>query len=149
MSNVPVIITINLPPSLKTLKQNKSLVYNSTRIIKILNNIIDDSVEVYYNTFNEDEIEILLNLMDNDRRVFIFYKQQFERSYIYLGEMSQIVELENLRNGDVRYFNFYLDEKYYFKIPQKTDCCKKDILKHLGYSQNNINLKNNIIDLKD
>lgn len=157
-SSVPVLFILDLKPVVKTVKNKnnpKELnldIYKSNRVLK---NLYNNSIEIYYNTSDIDELDIFSNLFTNDRDVHIFYRKYITEAYTYLGKMSELslINYKN-KNDDSKYFNILIDKSYNYKIPNKTNNKKLDILEYLGFtnlSNNELQKINNetIVDLND
>lgn len=157
-SSVPVLFILDLKPVVKTVKNANNAkelnldIYKSNRVLK---NLYNNSIEVYYNTSDIEELDIFSNLFTNDRDVYIFYRKYITESYTYLGKMSELslINYKN-RNDNSKYFNVLIDKSCNYKIPNKTNDKKLDILEYLGFTNlNNNELKkiNNqtIFDLND
>lgn len=157
-SSIPVLFILDLKPTIKTVKNAdnpKELnldIYKSNRVLR---NLYNNSIELYYNTSDIYELDILSNLFTNDRDVHIFYRKYNTESYTYLGKMNELslINYKN-RNDDSKYFNILIDKSYNYKIPNKTNNKKLDILEYLGFtnlSNNELQKINNetIVDLND
>jgi hypothetical protein len=152
----PILFLLDLKPNIKTNKnkynpkQLKLDIYKSNRI---LSNLYNDSVEVYYNTCDEDELDMLSNLFTNDRPVHIFYRKYITESYTYLGDMSELSIIDYNNVDEYKYFNILIDKSYNHKIPILTSNKKNDIIKYLGYNltQDELSIFYNetIFDLND
>lgn len=155
MCSCPVLFILDIKPTIKTHKLNNNQfnldIYKS---IRILNNICNNSIEIYYNTNKKNDIELLLNLLNDDRTVHIFYRNYNNESYTYIGDLSEISLLEyNNVTSDYKYFNMLIDKVYNHKIPKLSTCYKNDIIKYLKYNLSNNELellkKETLIDLND
>ncbi len=155
MTDEPIVLILDIKPTIKTVKVNKSeLKLDVLKSIRILNNVINDTTEIYYNTNNKNEIEILLNLLDNQRTVNIFYRKYVTEPYTYIGDLSELslIEYKNI-NDDYKYFNILINKTCDYKLPHFKISYKYDIIKYLKYTLSNKQIeflnKENIIDLKD
>ena len=150
----PVLFFIDLRPVVKTNKTNNNLKLDVFKSIRILNNIYDNSLEIYYNTNNNNDIEQLANLIYDNRKVHIFYRKYVNESYIYLGNLSEISLLEYKDvNEYFKYFHILIETAYNYKIPRTTNSYKNDILRHLNYYLSSNELKSiekeRLVDLND
>ena len=135
---MPVIITITYQP------------YNYHFFDRILHNIFIDEYEVFYSGQNKGELDYqLINCVNNNERIDIYYRDKSNKPFIYLGvanntniiqnrqvpigEDSQINDrlklhmiVRNFNNTVVPSNNFNGSGKY-----------KKDVLVHSGLLNNN------------
>lgn len=154
--SAPILFLFELKPNIKTNKdkynpkQLKLDIYKSNRI---LSNLYNDSIEIYYNTCDENELDMLSNLFTNDRPVHIFYRKYITESYTYLGDMNELSIIDYNNTDKFKYFNILINKSYNHKIPILTSNKKNDILKYLGYhlteDELSIFYKETIFDLND